>query len=901
MDNKAVFVRTSKGEDEISGKTAKLYSAIKRVLLMVDGDSTCGEISKRVAPSLRGSLDEMFGELEKGGFIRDKAKAGNILRMSVPPKMSAPQKTFVPPGMSVPPKMIVPHKAPPETDKPVEETGGDLDFMGEFFALTPAQIMAEAAKTGKHMEEKGSTPKQDANGGKLKAQQEAEEILRKAEQEAARIREEAAREEKSRRAREEAEAIRKKAAQEAEQLQIELEANRLRAEKEALARVEAAARERLEAAAKAQQQAEADRMKAAKEAVLARDAAERIAKLEREAAKVRLEEEARAQQRAEAERIKAAQEAALAQEAAERIARIEQEAAAARAEAERLARQRADEQSPKKAAGYVPEANPEPEIKLDPFFVFDQFNLTAPSAAPPKKTASVVEDAPEIKLDSSIFEAPRTAIPLSPAGKHKGNAGQTDQPDKEQIKREEEQRIAEEAEARKRAEAESLARARAEAQQREAEAAKMRAELTFQNTLPPTSRFNYEAQKGLVSRTRKPFPWGKLAIFLLVLLTGALFILPYVLPMRDYMHGIEQMLSAKFRQPVHIGQLSGRILPTPRLEVGEIYAGEAKQFQAKQAQLNFSILGLFGDSKPIDSIELLDVKVTGAGLTSATAWLQQLAADSQYPVRRIVISQGALDADAIQFTGIDGQLIFNQAGKFTHADLRANGGKMTLSIDAPQQGNPQVSISMYTSALPLLPGWAFDELTAKGELISNGLRISEFDGRISGGILQGDANIDWRSGWRAQGTLVAKSISMEKLSKGLSGDLDGSGRFNMQGTNLQSIADAATMDGTFIVRKGVVTGIDIVETARSRSKESMPGGRTHFDELSGILTAVKDNYSIRQLKLNAGELIVTGKLDIGKQQLSGEISADLTKWSDMGKVTMQVTGTTDNPSLRAAQ
>ena len=181
------------------------------------------------------------------------------------------------------------------------------------------------------------------------------------------------------------------------------------------------------------------------------------------------------------------------------------------------------------------------------------------------------------------------------------------------------------------------------------------------------------------------------------------------------------------------------------------------------------------------------------------------------------------------------------------------------------------------------------------------MRISEVDGRISGGILQGDANIDWHSGWLAQGTLVAKSITMEKLSKGLSGDLDGSGRFRMRGTSLSSLADMATLDGTIIVRKGVVTGIDIVETARSRSKESVPGGRTHFDELSGVLTAGKDKYSIRQLKLNAGELIVTGTLDIEKQQLSGEISADLTKWSDMGKVTMQVTGTTDNPALRAAR
>lgn len=114
MENKAVFVRTSKGEDEISGKSSDLYSAIKRVLQMVDGRATFGEISKQAAPSLRSSLDEMFRELEKGGYIHDKAKASSTPKMSMPTKMVVPQK-------------------PGPTDKPAEEAKEGLDFMDGFF------------------------------------------------------------------------------------------------------------------------------------------------------------------------------------------------------------------------------------------------------------------------------------------------------------------------------------------------------------------------------------------------------------------------------------------------------------------------------------------------------------------------------------------------------------------------------------------------------------------------------------------------------------------------------------------------------------------------------------------------------------------------------------------------
>ena len=480
-------------------------------------------------------------------------------------------------------------------------------------------------------------------------------------------------------------------------------------------------------------------------------------------------------------------------------------------------------------------------------------------------------------------------------------------PSQEQIKRAEQQRIAAQERAKK--QADEQARAWAEAEKREAEAARREAEaemasskLTFQKQMHSAPQAGAAAPRVTQARaTRRPFPWGKLTVSLLVLLVGALFIVPYVLPMRDYMPKVEQMLSARLQQPVHIGQMAARILPTPRLELGEIYVGDVKQLQVQQAHIYFSIAGLLGETKPIDSIELQGVKVTGAGLQPASAWLQQLAADNQYPVRRMAISQGVLDADAIQITGIDGELTFNPAGKFIQANLRAKAGKIVLGIQAAPGGRQQIALTMYDSALPLLPNWSFDEFTANGELSDNGLKISEFNGRLLGGMLEGEANIGWSTGWRVQGMLAAKTITVQNLGQGMSGEMEGTARFLMQSASLPTLADAPTMGGTFAVRKGVINGIDIVETARSSSKQSVPGGRTHFDELTGVLAITKDGLAIRQLKIDAGDLKVAGTINIAGQQVSGKISADLTKWDGMGKVAMQVVGTTDNPALRAAR
>ena len=123
MDNKTIFVKTSKGEDEMLSRTSHLADDVKRALLMVDGSSTFGEISKRAAPSMRASLGETLQELEKNGFIQDMDAVGKTPRIAVPPRMAVPSK------------MVVPTRTPTPKQQPVDDAaGGELDFMSGFTA-----------------------------------------------------------------------------------------------------------------------------------------------------------------------------------------------------------------------------------------------------------------------------------------------------------------------------------------------------------------------------------------------------------------------------------------------------------------------------------------------------------------------------------------------------------------------------------------------------------------------------------------------------------------------------------------------------------------------------------------------------------------------------------------------
>jgi hypothetical protein len=958
MDDKTIYVKTSKGEDEIHSRTSHLPGDVKRALLLVDGSSTFGEISKRSAPSMRASLGELLQELEKTGYIRDRDAAGKVPKFAIPPKMSIPSK------------MVTPHKKPP-----VDEDAGDLDFLTGFPVTPPEKpaIVPENTKSLKEQAEEKSKHKADAENIKaenIKAQKEAEDILRKAEQEAARIREETAR-----RARKEAEATRLKAEQEAklrleaairEQQQAaeatrlfaeqqakkgreEIESAKVKIEQDAKQRLEAAireqqlaaevsrsladkqvqkereeleaarlkieqeARQRLEAAARERERAEAARIKAEQEAAQILREMEIAKKKAEQEAKARLEAEAKAKELA---RIKAEEEAAIARKAAELLARQEREAA------EREAAARAIEA--REAAARAAKAIEDSPADGSDEFEFDEFQIEEPQNAssprkkrPPSKKAGAGDtfafdpfqvDEPQRAADP---QKPRQSAQKSVSTQKPGTTGDTgavtepaeNKADKERIAREEQERLA--AEARTREIAEAQAKVWAEAEERALYLARSNADLAVQqseHTQPGTGLLKKKARVARIRRA--PFAWGKLVgftlklgAFLLVLLVGALFIVPYVLPMRDYMPKIQQLLSVRLHQPVHLGKLSGRILPTPRLELGEIYIGDAKQFQAVDAQINFGFLGLFTDAKPISSVELDEVKVRGPWVRNVAAWLQQLANDGQYPVSRMVISQGTLDADVFQITGINGDLNFNPDGKFTQASLRANAGKISVDLHASPDNKLQTAIKLRDSALPMLPNWSFVELDAKGELSNDELLIRDFAGKILGGTVQGNAAINWHTGWRAQGSMSTKSIDMKNINKLLDGNLAGSARFRMASSDLAGLTDSAVLNGSFKANDGLIGGMDIVETARMRSKDHLPGGRTHFDELEGDFSYSNDSYHFNQVKVDAGVMDTTATFDVTKQQLSGKMNVKLSIQDKAAPVDLQIGGAIDSPTL----
>jgi hypothetical protein len=321
MDLNTVFTKTSKGAMEVSGKSRALSREQSRVLNLVDGKSSVGEILDKAGRMSQLKLEQVLSALASDGFVR-------ILRGS--------EHTVLSEELGFSSTILV----------------GEADTQAFFEAQAELERRArlEAERAEKHKEVDRA-----ALLAELQSEKEAMERAKQDKSDAAAKAEAERREKQAAQAREkeQAEAARRKAdADRKARLEAELKAKgeaerraREQAERkaaaEAKARVEAEAKAREEAATKARLEGEAKA--AARKAAEAKAAAEAEAR-ERAALAARMQESEAARKKAEEERQALARQLEQARLAAELDARVKRRLEA-RAREEEEARHRAEREA----------------------------------------------------------------------------------------------------------------------------------------------------------------------------------------------------------------------------------------------------------------------------------------------------------------------------------------------------------------------------------------------------------------------------------------------------------------------------------------------------------------------------------------------------------------------------
>jgi hypothetical protein len=781
-----------------------------------------------------------------------------------------------------------------------------------------------------------------------KAKKEAEAIRLKAEQEAAKVKAEL---EAAARAKAEAEAARVKAEQEAARIKAEMEAAKARAEAEAKALAEARARQLAEE--KARQEAEVARLKAEQEAAIARLVAEAEAKAKIEAEKkakeeaerLRVEQEAaiaRAVAEAEAKARREAEEKALLEAETIRL-RAEQEATIARvmAEAEAKARLEAEEKAILEAEAVRLKAEHEAIIARAVAGAEEKARMEAEAARllvekeaaririeheamlrAAREGAALGASAPsyEIQLDDFLSEREKeerrlAGLPINRAQSSNEPRSQEAiearvQADKESIQNAaaEMARLKEEAEAARRkmeeealrlAEERALAEEQAKAWSEAEQRAKAQAIIEAEQAASQAALYQAKAtQKPVTRKHRNPLPWGKIVSGLFVLALLAVLVLPYVYPLTEYIAPLEQRFSARLKQPVHIGGITAASFP-PMLKLQNVTVGNAQEVKIGNARLKFEPLSLFSEIKVISDAELDDVSIQGDQLDKQAVSLKLLGGDTQYPVRHMTLQRVKIVTDEVQLPPFSGIAELDVQGMFSRIALHSDDDRLGFDLQ-PNQGRWQIGVTLKEIGLPFLPDVVFGDLSAKGDLNDGEINFTEFDAHLFDGILLGSAKLNWRKGWQLQGHYEAKLFELNKMfpKYRVEGEMYGEGTFSLAGAKLSQLDDTPRMDGSFSVKNGTVSGFDMVETARTGSRENLVGGRMHFDEMIGLMQLDNHVTHFRQVRIVASALSASGSFDVSSSnQLSGNFNADIKMKAANNNLILY--GTLAEPKLRA--
>ncbi len=837
MDKKTILIKTSKGESEVSSMSGDM----KRVLLLIDGKSTYAEVIKHAPPSLRGDLPDLIQSLVDSELIRDKSK------VTVGPKIVAPK--------GVTPNAI--------------QAGEELDFTS-MFAAPDVSVSSEDAAHTKAQQEAEARARAEARD---KAEAEARA---RAEQEATRVKAEL---EAAAKAKAEAEAARLIAEQEAARIKAELEAARLKAEQEA-ARIKA--------------EQEAERIKSEQEAAQARAEAEAKAQAEEQARKE--VEAARIKAEEEAARIRADQEAATREKAEAEAARIKAEQAAASLAAEREAAERAKfeaEAARKKSeADAAQKAQAEQEKSAAPTGF--QIDLAALSAMDSSTVADEL-----VRPLSSVAEKESPAV-VKPVKQKEPEAKQDIAAEMARLKAEQEaERLRAEQEARALEEEQALAAeqesAWAEAEQRAAQQSKLDAAQAAKEAALAQAK---SKQKSSTAHRRKPLPLGKITAGVLLLGLVAIFVLPMFWPMQEYIAPLEQRLSERFKQPVKVGGISASLLPMPKIELREVQIGVAGELTVAAATLNFDPLSLLSDGKTIKDLALQDVSAHGKDLDKVAVWLKGMGGDTQFPLEHVTLHNLKIISDEISVPLLQGGADFD-GGDFSRVVLHSEDEKFNMELKAVAD-RTQIAFGIRDDSLPLFPSAKFSSFNARGEVSAHEINISDLDAHAYGGIWSGKGKLNWSRGWKFDASIQAKTMELSELfpQYGLSGEVFVDGELAASSGALSNLAKSLRVDASFEAKRGVINGIDMVETARLASHEHLVGGRTHFDEMNGSFVAEGGHVRFRSVRITSGMLKAFGTFESAADgQLSGAFNSEIKMRSGNNPLTLS--GSLTEPKLRA--
>jgi len=355
-----------------------------------------------------------------------------------------------------------------------------------------------------------------------------------------------------------------------------------------------------------------------------------------------------------------------------------------------------------------------------------------------------------------------------------------------------------------------------------------------------------------------------------------------LLPMNTYIPSIEKIASDHIGEPVTIGSMRVSVLGGMSMSLDNVRVGTTQDVKIDKVELLLDLGSVFGEIKVIRSINVESASVAQEVLPRLPNWMDAALTDKNVQVRRIVLKSVKLDSSAVKLPNFDAELELSPEGVIERAALDTVDGKLSVKI-TPRGAEFDIDVTAGKGWVPPVgPQIEFTDFSATAVASGNQIRVSEFRALLYGGAAKGSALINFGGPWSIVGQLTSERITLQELMPVFTKDAKSSGQlevalqYSTTARDLVAIFDAPKIDGTFVIRKGNLDGVDLVRALQMGGRQNVQGGATRFEEISGALGVAAGRYQYRNLRLASGLLSATGGFEVfPSKDVTGRVYVEL--------------------------
>jgi hypothetical protein len=451
--------------------------------------------------------------------------------------------------------------------------------------------------------------------------------------------------------------------------------------------------------------------------------------------------------------------------------------------------------------------------------------------------------------------------------------------EEKRAKEEEQRRLLAEEESRRRAreavEIASRARAEREKFERDRERKRKLAEAEAQ------------ALARVVARAeRQPTSRWKLVLGGLALFAATVIGLFEVFPFNAYVGRAEALMSTALGERVVIKSMHASLIPRPNIRLTDVTVGSGTG-GATIASVHAvpSISSLFRGPLTFESVQFDSVTVAQEFIPKLPD-VVGMGGGRAPGLERILIRNLRLTVPDLELPPAEVEIVWDASGRFRSANIRTFSGR--VSIDLARAADDIAFRMSATEWQPLRGNPAtLDQLKMNGTLTRNGLTAAEVVAELYGGEAKGSFRVDWGAAAKAataSGEFLLRRLDVEKFLPAMTvnatatGLMDGTMKFSLQAPVLRRLFESPQVTTAFTIRRGWVGGVDLARLLRDSTNR---GGRTVFEEWTGVYAMSGGNHSLRQMRLTSGPMSASGAAEIGAQgMLTGRINAQLSTAND---------------------